>query len=680
MGFDLDGARKAGYSDAEIATDLGRSQSFDVLAARKAGYSDGEIIAKLAAGAQVRTGAAAVPTADEVATGKYTAPASAAAPGPGIVDRLAGPGEAALTVATGATGGALGLAGGFLKGLAEQILQGQFGTPEANRAVEQSAVQGAQALTYQPRSETGQELVGMVGDAAKQLVPIAGLAPEMQALQAGAAAAKPAVAATAARAMDSASRVAEFAGKQVTTLPRRALEALRREPETATAGTMGSVGAAGVDMATQRRAVAADMPVPLKLTKGQATRDPAQLKFEAETAKVPEAGAPLRQRFVEQNQQILQNFDAWIDQTGAEAPNLRAVGATVDRALVRQASSDKAAIRTAYKAAEQAGELEQPLQLQGLVRHLNESAPDAATAPLLEVARRRALQLGIAAEGADGSLVPQPTTLKMAETYRQAIGRATDYEPTNVRQATIIKGLIDENTEGLGGGLYRQARALRSRYAQNYEDRATVSKLLQNKRGTTDRQVALEDVFDHAILKGSLDDVRNVRRVLQRSGADGAQAWRELQGSTATWIRDQAAKNSATDSLGNRVVSVDGLDKAIRTLDADGRLDFVFGKQGAQRMRDIRDLAQIARTVPPEAAVNTSNTAATLLAGFVDVGSSSLSGVPLPIATMVRIVRQHVKDGALRRRIEDALGDMQKRAPNNKRNAPPVQEPPRTIH
>ena len=28
-------------------------------------------------------------------------------------------------------------------------------------------------------------------------------------------------------------------------------------------------------------------------------------------------------------------------------------------------------------------------------------------------------------------------------------------------------------------------------------------------------------------------------------------------------------------------------DKAIKTLDADGRLDFIFGKQGAQKMRDI---------------------------------------------------------------------------------------------
>lgn len=45
--FDIDGARKAGYSDAEIADHLGKQQNFDVGAARKSGYSDTEILSHL---------------------------------------------------------------------------------------------------------------------------------------------------------------------------------------------------------------------------------------------------------------------------------------------------------------------------------------------------------------------------------------------------------------------------------------------------------------------------------------------------------------------------------------------------------------------------------------------------------------------------------------------------------
>ena len=44
MAFDIDGARSAGYSDAEIADYLGKQNNFDTSAAFKAGYSSSEII------------------------------------------------------------------------------------------------------------------------------------------------------------------------------------------------------------------------------------------------------------------------------------------------------------------------------------------------------------------------------------------------------------------------------------------------------------------------------------------------------------------------------------------------------------------------------------------------------------------------------------------------------------
>ena len=44
MAFDVDGARKAGYNDEEIANFLGKQSNFDVLGANKAGYGYGDII------------------------------------------------------------------------------------------------------------------------------------------------------------------------------------------------------------------------------------------------------------------------------------------------------------------------------------------------------------------------------------------------------------------------------------------------------------------------------------------------------------------------------------------------------------------------------------------------------------------------------------------------------------
>lgn len=46
--FDVEGARKAGYSDAEIAQELSSTRNFDYEAAKKAGYSDSDIVLELA--------------------------------------------------------------------------------------------------------------------------------------------------------------------------------------------------------------------------------------------------------------------------------------------------------------------------------------------------------------------------------------------------------------------------------------------------------------------------------------------------------------------------------------------------------------------------------------------------------------------------------------------------------
>lgn len=709
MAFDVDGARKAGYSDAEIAQHLASAQRFDLAGAKKAGYTDAEVIANLA----------------PRAAGAPPAP-------PSIVDRAIGAGEAALSTITGATSGLLGSIGGAIGGAAGALVSGDAYLPpgtdparvaEAQARMSDAVAGGAQALTYAPRTEQGQAQAQAVGEGLQQLVPAA---PIMQALAvpgavrsaaparvtaraavegtardvAGIAgpAAGDAAAALASGAIDAGAAAARATGatianaaKASTTLPRRAIAAIRGGDQAApTPGTLGSAGAAATDMAAQRVATAENLGFTGEsaLTVGQATRDPAQLKFEVETAKLPAEGAPLRQRALAQNEQIYRNLDNWIDQTGSEAPTLRAVGQSVDRALVEQARRDKAEVNAAYRRARNAPEAQAVVDLNRAVQigegdnaiantplgFLNEQPTGLTNTGLTDAARQQAVRLGIA-ELRDGELVPaQVVTIRQLEDWRKAIGQATGYEPADIRASTILKGLIDGQTEPVAGPLFRQARATRTRYAQNYEDRAAISKLLNTKRGTTDRQVAFEDVFDHTILKGGLDDVRNARRVLQRSGAAGNQAWRDLQGQTARYIRDEAFGNTATDSAGNRVVSAAKLDRVVQDLDADGKLDFIFGKQGAQQMRDIRDLAQYARTVPPEAAINHSNTAATLLAGFGDAGLISMTGLPVPAVSLLRLSVKQIQDAKLRRRIADALTAVERRqrAQQSERSAAPT--------
>jgi hypothetical protein len=623
-------------------------------------------------------------------TGHYVPDQQPAAPAdPSLVDKIKGIGETALSLATGATGGTLGMLGGALGGLAGAVATGEFGTPQGMAKIEQAAGEGAHALTYQPRTQTGQDYTQTAGDALNSMLPVT-LMPELATAGAGARAGAQTVRETArntAPALDAADAAAA-AGKagrlrDLVTAPQGAPEApavaqirkvspaiadrvqrtLSRNADpvadTPTPGTKASVGAAGTDMARQRREIADQVGVDLTL--GQETRDQQQLRFEQETAK-GESGAALRDRYSDQNEQVAKHFDNLVDQTGKESSDLAGTGRSVDEALTKGIEFDKGRVRAAYKAAENSAESAAPVTLDAAVQFLNDSAPDAAVSPLLGAARRHAIKLGAAIEDGDGNLIAQPTTVKNAELLRRAIGNATDYEPTNIRNSAILKGAIDSATEPAIGPMYRNARRLRENLAKKYEDYGVVASLLNTKKGMADRKVAIADVFEHSILNASRESVSRVRRALTHGKeapaevrAAGEQAWKDLQGETMNWIKDQAFANTATDHRGNVILSVPKLDKAIKRLDEDGRLQAVFGKQGAQHLRDINDLAKVIYTVPP-GAVNTSNTASVIAWMLADAGlTGAATGLPVPVASSLKLLVKHVKNRQLRKRIEVAL-------------------------
>ena len=592
---------------------------------------------------------------------------------PSVVDRVIGAGEAAMQAGTAMTSGAAGMVlGGIGASLdaRQKIMSGEMTPLQANKYVEQRSAERAAGWTYQPRTDAGRDASEVVGRAMQQLIPIAGLPMQAAAL---AQAAKP----IAVAAVDAARSVPSAVGQAAQAVSARVGQASQALAEQPAQGRFGSVGAAGADQAAQRIATAQALPVPIPLTRGQATRSFEQLRFEGETAKSPTTGAPLRERAAQQNAALASNFEAMIDATGARAPNVVETGRAVDQALVRAAASKKAEFRAKYKAAEAAGEMEEPVSMAPVVDFLQQNA--SANAPelaggVLGLAQRELIRLG-GAEVVDGVLVPRDLPLKSVELVRRQVGNAMDSAPanaTNMRAGVQLRDVIDRQTEGLGGGLYRDARAARRRYAQLFEDNAIVRDLLRTRRGTADRQVALEDVFRRSIINGDRASVGALRRTLQVAGGeDGAQAWRELQGATLRHMLDAATSNVATDTAGNPIFSAAKLNSAVRALDADGRLDFVLSKQGAQTVRDLNEISKVVTTLPP-GSVNTSNTASVLIAAISEAGlTGSLTGLPLPVLSGLRALAVHVKDRRIRQRVQEAL-----RAETAKRRAPTVAPSP----
>ena len=102
----------------------------------------------------------------------------------GPMEKMIGAGETALTLGTGAVGGMLGMPYGAIEGLMQSINTGQFGTPQGVDIVEQQALKRAGGMTYQPRTQAGQEYAQKAIEALAPLSALPPMAPEAGALMA----------------------------------------------------------------------------------------------------------------------------------------------------------------------------------------------------------------------------------------------------------------------------------------------------------------------------------------------------------------------------------------------------------------------------------------------------------------------------------------------------------------
>jgi hypothetical protein len=197
--------------------------------------------------------------------------------------------------------------------------------------------------------------------------------------------------------------------------------------------------------------------------------------------------------------------------------------------------------------------------------------------------------------------------------------------------------------------LYRAARAQRAELGREFEDTYRVAKLLGTKGGYADRAVALDDVFSHVVLDGSLEQMRTVTKLLKKGGPEGQQAYAELQGQTVQYLKDQLTKNASGQ------LSFAKLKTAIDTLDREEKLTYMFGKQGRQTLMDVRDTIENA-LIKPEGAVNYSNTGS-VVARLLD----KMAAIRFPLAKSAsdvvkkREITKEVEESTKYNALADAL-------------------------
>lgn len=545
-----------------------------------------------------------------------------------MMDRVKALYEVPLTAATAAVAGPVSSAYGVYKSATSP----EFGTPQVTQIGQQAANEMARRMTYTPTSPVAQEFLQDVSQVAGEaklppVIPTTGMLPSY------------------ARMVNATQPMVSQGVQQVRQAVPQMAQMLRREQP-----TMAGVGAAATPEAVTRTQMASQLRVPVPLSKGQAERDLAQQQFEIETPKIaPELGKPLVEAQARRNDAILQNFDAYVDATGKETFGLRATGKVVTDVLNKEANAAKKKIEDAYTLAKQKGETEAPVDYAPLRQFIENETPTTRTAnaPILNIVNE---QLSKNDPKGTGQI-----SINALEDIYKVINKNYVAGTPNAAYGRDMRNIINQITEGKGGDLYQKARRLRQDYARNFENIGAVDRLLRTKPDSEDRLVAFEDVFQKSIINGSLDDVKNLGFALKKSGPQGQQAFKELQGQTIQYLKDRVTQSIDVDSFGNPVVSPAKFKTAVRELDQDGKLDYLFGKKGAQEIRDLMETT-ILVNAPLKGAPNYSNTASAnaFIRGLDMINRSPIARIPA-VGSLTKYSFEKAQEKALKKKIQESI-------------------------
>jgi hypothetical protein len=292
--------------------------------------------------------------------------------------------------------------------------------------------------------------------------------------------------------------------------------------------------------------------------------------------------------------------------------------------------------------------------------YVNSKPVGVPSSAVTDAARQYIKKLGLATEDADGNLIPakgKEISVGQMEKLRSELGGVADRaSPTQIRDETILKKLIDAQTEPVAGPLAKEARALRTKQARKFENRSVIARLITNRKGMDDPKVAADQVFNKSILNASPEEVTFLKRVINSSGEDGKQAWKDLQGALLNHIRDEATKGVGLDSQNRPLVSAAKLNQAVSALDKNDRLDIVLGKENARIVRDLNDVTKYIMTVPPGTLINNSGTTGMLLAAMAEAGTTgALTGLPVPVLSGLKAISNAIKSSKMKAKINDAL-------------------------
>jgi hypothetical protein len=578
---------------------------------------------------------------------EYAAPqddpyAAFSAPVPAATDQAA-PTSAGLGAGSQVSPSLLGRIGGISGGVGEAALNlgsSALATPVAGLAGLGAGItnmlgitdtQGAQvvekvgnALTYQPRTQGGQQVQGVVAYPFEKLAQGAdflgnktneatgspalatGVNTATQMLPAlllrgrgaqGRAGAKMAPEQAVAQATAEAATRAESFVRTRTSLDWNGLSDAVKARITEIAKDGRSLE--GLDpAAVARQAQLESLPVPVKATRGQLTRDPVQLRNEGNVS-ATDAGKPIRDIHVDANKALLDNLDvlkgrvSGQGKTRATAETPEQVGRAVqDEALRAKAAASKNKYDFLYKKA-------------------RATEPDAAVhaGPLLNMLERNpemqhlGFMEGWFERAGIGGPAKQVNLGELQDLRTKAGGIAAKNTDSSFYAGNVVR-VIDEMMETVPAAskAWKEAHGAFKKHKLEFEEQGAVERLVTDK-SRTDRATALEDTWRKTVIGGSIEDLQKVKRSLLTGGdattrTAGKKAFRDMQAQTVQHVINEATKSVTRFEDGSPNLTPAAMERALKSI-GDDKLKEIFGAKAVMQLKQIMEATRVVKTEPP---------------------------------------------------------------------------------
>lgn len=391
-----------------------------------------------------------------------------------------------------------------------------------------------------------------------------------------------------------------------------------------------------VNLPTLTRHIEADtLPIPIRLTEGQATGDVVKLSNEQNRRG---KDTQLAQRFNEQNQQLTENLGAIREIAAPDVYGTKTIENSQGLIDAYKALDEqrKSAVSAAYKELTDANGGTFPVDGVKIASDANallakNLKSEFVPAPIRRQLRQfesgqpmnfeqfEALRTNIAAEGRKAARAGDGNAEMALSLVRQAM-----------ENLPLAKG-VGENLKGLADN----ARSLA-------KQRFDAIKADPAYKAAVDDVVPADKFIDKFVINGVH---KNIETMVNTLGRD-SQAHQHMAAGTVNWLKDKAG---IVDESGN--FSQAGFNKALKKLDDVNNLNAIFNPEASTQLKNLGNVARYTQFQPKGSFVNNSNTLVGALAnhaaGAVETGANVMMGgkYGIPIGSIVRGKIQEVKAG-----------------------------------